>query len=451
MTDRQPPQDKAAEANVLGSMLRDNAVIHDVMTALKADHFYYDAHQKIFTAITDLTTLAKPSDLVSVFNALKRKKQTEDVGGAPYLAELWDNAPTAFNAHYNAAIIREHAIVRSLIHAHTERLRDAYDGIASAEELLASSERSIMEIADKGATGETVTLKAAMKLAFNRLDERATGGANANSVRTGYLDLDKMTCGLQNSEVTIIAARPSIGKTMFALNIVRNVIVDGLLPVYFVSLEQTKAEIAERLLVCQSRVDSHDVRSGRLSRESIERMMEAQSIMIGSEEQPVKLFIDDSPSQSLLRISATARRLKMREGIRLVVLDYLQLIEPEDRKSPRQEQVSALSRRLKYLARELEIPVVCLAQVNRNSEDRADPKPRLSDLRESGAIEQDADTVFILHRPGRHDASKPDNTLEIQIAKQRNGPPGEVTLSYAKESMRFDNLTLDTTARQGNW
>lgn len=446
LAERQTPHSYEAEKGVLGSILRDNAVLSDVLGIIRPDNFYDAAHQKIFQAIIDLYNQAKPIDTVILYETLKKRKQLEDIGGPAYLAELWDAAPTAANADYYARIVRERAVIRNLIHAHTEILKDAYDGGMSAEELLGKAERCVFEIAEKGVTGDTRTLHEAMKEAFDRMDAKAGRGQHSVSgIRTGYVDLDNLIAGLQKSELVIIAARPSVGKTAFALNITRNIIVDERVPVFFVSLEQARVELAERLLVCQSRVDSHRIRTGRLDSTDIQRLMDAGDILKGPKDKPVKLFLDDTPAQTLLRIASTARRLKYRENIGLVVIDYLQLIEPENRKDPRQEQVAQISRRLKFLARELEIPVVALAQVNRGSEDRQDHTPRLADLRESGAIEQDADTVLMLHRPARFDKSAEDNILEVHVAKQRNGPTGEVTLSYLKQYMRYENYAADSS------
>jgi replicative DNA helicase len=441
--DRLPPQSREAERGVIGSVLRDNAVLSDVLQIIRPDNFYFDAHQKVFQAIIDLWNEGKPIDTVILFEALKQRKQLEDVGGVAYLADLWDAAPTAANAEYYARIVREKAIVRNLIHASTELLRDAYDGITSADELLGMAERKVLEIAEKGTTGETHELKRVLDDAFSRIDQRAgVAHLHVSGIATGFVDLDTLTAGLQNSELVILAARPSIGKTSFALNIVRHVAVEERLPVFFVSLEQSRVELAERLLSCQARVDSFKLRTGRLGADDTQKLIQAGDQLKGNTRDGfVKLFIDDTPSQTMLRIAANARRLKLRHGIRLVVIDYLQLIEPENRKDPRQEQVAQISRRLKFLARELEMPVIALAQVNRASEDRQDHRPRLSDLRESGSLEQDADTVMILHRPGKFDEGEGDNVLEVIVAKQRNGPTGQVTLTYLKQFMRYENYS----------
>ena len=434
--DKLPPQSRDAERSVIGSCLRENSVINDVLQYLKPDNFYFDAHQKIFQAITDIYNEGHPVDLVILADRLKLLKHLEDVGGYPYLGELWDAAPTAANAEYYAKIVRDKAITRNLIHASTEILRDAYDQVMPADELLGAAERKVLDIAEKGVTSSTSTLQEAIDEAYTRLDARM-GRTDPNAISglaTGFIDLDQITAGLQNSELIILAARPSIGKTAFSLNIVRHIVVEEQQPVFFVSLEQSKIELAERLLASQSKVDSQKLRKGLLNSEDIGKLHAA-----GDALRNAKLFIDDSPAQGMLRICAQARRLKLRHGIRLIVIDYLQLIEPENRRDPRQEQVAQISRRLKFLARELNIPVIALAQVNRASEDRQDHRPRLADLRESGSIEQDADTCFMLHRPGKFDGGVEDNIIEVIVAKQRNGPTGEVTLTYIKQYMRYEN------------
>jgi replicative DNA helicase len=440
-TERLPPQSREAERSVLGSMLRDNAMISVVVQLVRAENFYADAHQKIFQAIVALHDKSgQPVDVVLLAEELKQRGQIEDVGSYGYLGELWDAAPTAANAEYYAKIVRDRAVVRSLIHASTEILRDAYDQSQPADDLLEGAERKILDIAQMGITGQTFTLEQAIIEAYDRIDHRNTGAEmSISGLSTGYTDLDEITAGLQNSELVIVAARPSVGKTAFSLNIVRNIVVDEKQPVFFVSLEQSRIELAERLLCCQARVDSHKLRKGNLSSDDMEKLIEAGGILRNA-----RLFIDDTPGQGMLRIAANARRLKLRHGLRLVVIDYLQLIEPDNRRDPRQEQVAQISRRLKFLARELSIPVVALAQVNRSSEDRQDHRPRLADLRESGSIEQDADTVMLLHRPDRYEPGQHEGVVEVIIGKQRNGPTGEVTLAYIKQYMRFENFAVGT-------
>jgi replicative DNA helicase len=448
MTDRLPPHNRDAERGVIGGILRDPDTLPTVQQIIKADNFYFDAHQKIYQAICDLSNENQPFDLVLIHERLKKNKQLEDVGGVMYLTELWDSVPTGANAEYHAKIVRDTAMVRSLIHAGNEILRDSFDRTQSADELVAQAERKIMDIAKAGMVGETYTLTQTLQETFTRLDSRIGGtDLSMSGLPTGYVDLDNLTAGLHKSELVIIAARPSVGKTAFALNVVRNVLLDhpSAHPpvVLFFSLEMARVELAERLLTCQSRVDSHKVRKGHLSSDDIAKLMDA-----GDALRKARLYIDDTPSRTMIQIGATARRIDKKHekdgGLQLIVIDYLQLIEPENRRDPRQEQVAQISRRLKFLARELNIPVIALAQVNRASEDRQDHKPRLSDLRESGSIEQDADTCLMLHRPGKFDGTQDDNILEVIIAKQRNGPTGEITLTWRKSYNRYENYIADT-------
>lgn len=438
--ERLPPHSRDAERSVLGSMIRDNVVIGDVTQVLNdINYFYVDAHQKIFDGIRTINNDGMPVDLVVLAEWLTAKKYLEDVGGYAYLADLWDAAPTAANATYYAKIVRDRAIIRSLIYVGNEILRDAHDSVADAEDLLEGAERKILEIAELGTVDRTVTLQTAMQEAYDRIDARASKEYTETGIMTGYVDLDELTAGLHNNELVLLAARPSIGKTALALNIIRQVILGTKhckpMPVFFVSLEQSRTEIAERLLIAHAKIDSHKLRKGHLSTQDIERLNEAGDELRSRG----RLFIDDTPQQSMLRIAANARRLHKRHQISLVVIDYLQLIDPENKRDSRQEQVAQISRRLKFLARELQIPVMALAQVNRTSEDRQDHRPRLSDLRESGSLEQDADTVFMLHRPGKYEGGADDNVMEIIVAKQRNGPTGEILLTFRKEHMLFEN------------
>jgi replicative DNA helicase len=440
LAERVLPQNRDAERSVLGSMLRSPAAVGDVIQIIRVEHFYADAHQKIFAAITSLQDRQLPVDLVVLADHLKQQSQMEDIGGYAYLAELWDAAPTAANAVYYAQLVRDKAVVRGLIHAGTEILRDCYDQAQPADDLLEQAERKILDIAQMGLTGQTHSLDKVLDDTFDRIDQRH-GKENLaiSGLGTGFVDIDNITAGLQNSELVIVAARPSVGKTAFSLNLARHMIVEEKVPVFFVSLEQSRIELAERLLCCQAQVDSHKLRKGHLGSDDMQKLIEAGDVL-----RTGRLFIDDSPGQGMLRIAANARRLKLRHSIKAVMIDYLQLIEPDDRRQPRQEQVANISRRLKFLARELQIPVVALAQVNRASEDRSDHRPRLSDLRESGSIEQDADTVMMLHRPELYEAENEldQGKVEVLIVKQRNGPTGDVALTFVKQHMRFANYAV---------
>jgi replicative DNA helicase len=435
--DRLPPQSRDAERSVLGSMLRDNDVIADVVQIVREEYFYADAHQKIYRGIVTLFDKHHPADLVTLAEWLIENKFVEDIGGHAYLAEIWDAAPTAANAEYYARIVRDKALIRQLIHTSTEILREAYDQSLPADEMLGQAEHKVFEIAQMGVVGHHVTLHEALNDAFKRLDARTSNNRPISGLPTGYLDLDELTAGFQNSELIIVAARPSVGKTSIALNFVRNMVVDHKAPVLFVSLEQSRIELAERLLCCQARVDSHKLRKGHLSSEDMQLLFEASNDLSRA-----PLYIDDTPGQGMLRIAANARRL-MRKQLKAVVIDYLQLIDPDNRRDSRQEQVANISRRLKFLARELQIPVIALAQVNRSSEERQDHRPRLADLRESGSIEQDADTVLMLHRPEMHEPGQQEGVIEVIVAKQRNGPTGEVQLTFLKQYMRFENYAVE--------
>ncbi len=382
-----------------------------VQQIIRADNFYFDAHQKIFQAICELADEHQPLDLVMLHERLKKNKQLEDVGGVMYLTELWESVPTGANAEYHAKIVRDTAMVAEpdprrhrnpprCLRPHAIGRRTRVAGRAEDHGHRQGRDGRRDADAEPGGPGGVHA---------DRLAASARTTSQSAAWRPGYVDLDNLLAGLQNSELVIIAARPSVGKTAIALNIVRNIIT-GHDPdsgerspvVLFVSLEMSRIELAERLLCCQSRVDSHKVRKGHLNSDDIQKLMDAGDVL-----RKARLYLDDTPSRSMIQIAATARRIQKKHekdgGLRLVVIDYLQLIDPENRRDPRQEQVAQISRRLKFLARELNIPVIALAQVNRASEDRQDHKPRLADLRESGSIEQDADTCLMLHRPGRFD------------------------------------------------
>jgi replicative DNA helicase len=441
MVNRVPPHSIEAERCVLGSMLRDARIIPDVQLILRPEHtdenFYSDAHRRIYRAINKLHLSATSVDLVILSNELHATGEIKDVGGYQYLAQIYDETPTAANATYYAQIVRDKAITRYLIYTGTDIARDAADQVAPATELLEAAERKIMSIAEWGVAGETISLEEAIHEAYDRMEARAKreGLGEVSGLPSGYVDLDNITAGLQDSELIIIAARPSVGKTAITLNIMRNVAVDYGQPVFYASLEQSRIELAERLLCCEARVDGQKLRKGLLSTEEHRAINDA-----GARLSKAKIFIDDSPGQNMIRIAANARRLKLKHQIKLIVVDYLQLVEPDNRKDSRQEQVAAISRRMKFLAKELKIPVIACAQLNRGVENRTEAEPRLSDLRESGSIEQDADTVMLLHRPKDPQTGlDAEGVLEVIIAKQRNGPVGKITLTHIKQHMRFAN------------
>jgi replicative DNA helicase len=416
-----------AERAVLGSMLRDNGCIAEVVLLLNPESFRTDAHRTIYAAVLRLFNDGSAVDLVLLVNLLRDRGQIDNVGGYGYLGELRDAAPTAANVEYYAKIVREHGIRRELLRATKHIAAEVRERTGPAEQLLDAAERRILAIAAIGAEGRTAALHQIMGQCFDDLDRRMAPRAAAE-LSTGFVDLDRLTAGLRDSELMVIGARPSVGKTALGLALACNVLRQAR-PVLFVSLEQSRTDLGNRLCCAEAGIDLQRLRLGRLSKEEVLRFKEA-----GDRLAELPLHVDDEPFQRMMRILATARRLRLRHGIRLVVVDYLQLIEPDNPRDPRHVQVGAISRRLKQLARDLALPVVALAQVNRAAEDRQGQRPRLADLRESGSIEADADTVLLLHRP------EPDgNVLEVDVAKQRNGPTGTLTLAFLRDTQRLDN------------
>lgn len=419
-----PSNSREAERSVLGSLLRDNDCIGDVVQVMRGEDFYLDAHRRIWAAAIAIWESHKPVDLVTLADYLRQ--HIEEIGGYAYLGELWEAAPTAANAVYYAGIVRDHAIRRELDIAAREIIRECESPTGPADAALEDAEKRIFAVAQMGVRGNAVPLEDAVLASLDRLDARETR-QGVGAVLTGFADLDELTSGLQDGELILIGARPSTGKTALGLGIARNAAAAGV-PVFFASLEQSRVELAERLLCSEARVDGHRVRKGMLAEDERQRLADASEFL-----RRLPFDIDDSPGQTVLRIAANVRRLQRRKGIKLVVVDYIQLIESEDKKATRQEQVAGISRRLKCLARECGVPVVALAQLNRGSE--LHEKPKLSDLRDTGALEQDADTVFLLHKP-----EESPGTIEVIVGKQRNGPTGEVTLTFLKQFVRFENF-----------
>lgn len=431
-----PPQNLDAERAVLGSALRDSSCLSDLVRQLQVEQFYSDKHQKIFKAMVEMFDSGRPIDALTLGEELARRGWLAEVGGAETIVELLEETLTAANATYYAKIVGDKSILRELIHTGTEILRSAYDSGGSPEELLADAEKRLFKILEDRGGGDAVDVKQVISRAFDRISHRQSRDGHAVAgVPSGFVDLDELTDGWQDSEMIIIAARPSMGKTAFALNLVEHATVACQMPVLFASLEMSELELAERLLCSFARVNSHFLRKGRLGSEDMQKLIHA-----GSELSAAPLYIDDTPGQTMLRIAATARRLKLRSGLRMVVIDYLQLIEADDKSVSRQEQISTISRRLKNLARELKVPVIALSQLNRGVEAREGHRPRMSDLRESGSIEQDADVVCLLHRDDAYDPQDNPNIAEVILAKQRNGPVGDVKLRFEKSFTRFQNL-----------
>jgi replicative DNA helicase len=451
--DRLPPQNLDAERGVLGAILLDNKVMDDVALLLKPEDFYRDSHQILYRTIRMLYEDGKPVDVILLSDTLRSQGIYDQVGGDEALEEILGGTPHSANAKYHANIVREKSIARQLIQVAQEILKESYSNSMTAGELLEEAERRIFHVAEDQAAGETIELGELMTEAIDRIVTRTDdhhGSTSIKSVVTGLIDFDAITNGLQPQQLIVLAARPSMGKTALALNICEHVAVHDRTPVLFVSLEMGRAEIAERLLCAHSRVDGHVIRTGKgLGNRELQQLGRSHDIL-----RQAKLFIDDTPSRNMIQITANARRLKAREKIGLVVIDYIQLIDSEsaDGRESRQEQIARISRRLKMLAREVHVPVIALSQLNRAVETREDRRPRMADLRESGAIEQDADIVLLLHRPEYYDPNDQPGMAELIVAKNRNGPTDRINLTFLRKIMRFENhrSELPPTLVNGN-
>jgi replicative DNA helicase len=434
--DRLPPQNLGAEQSVLGAILLDNDVLHEVVPILKVEDFYRDNHQILFRIIRELYDQGKPIDLIILAEELERRQEFEKVGGMETLAQVARDVPHAVNARYYAQIVREKAVARELIDAANEILREGYSNTHTADDLLELAERRVFTIAEDQATGETVELRDIVTDAMERIARRSEERHPVTGVATGYFELDDITGGFQPAQLVILAARPSMGKTALALNICEYAAVELKKAVLFVSLEMGQLELAERLLCARSRIDGHKLRTGK-------GLGTREMTLLGKgyeELRAAPLFIDDTAARNMLQITANARRLKLRQKLGLVVVDYIQLVDAEEGRESRQEQIAKISRRLKTLARELEVPVIALSQLNRAVENREDRRPRMADLRESGAIEQDADLVLLLHRPEYYDPNDQPGIAELIIAQNRAGATGTVKLTFLKNIMRFENM-----------
>ncbi len=436
LLDRLPPQNLEAEQGVIAAVLLDNEVLHDVVSKVRVEDFYRESHQTIFRVIRDLYDEGKAIDMITLPDELERRGELKAVGGIEAFADILSSVAHAANAKYHADIVREKSVQRRLIESANEILRDGYSNNFTAEDLLEKAERLVFSIADDQTQGDTVELRSVVMEAMDRIIARSESRHPITGTGTGFLDLDDMTGGFQGGQLIIVAARPSMGKTAIALNICEHAAVNLKVPVLFVSLEMGQIELAERLLCSRSRVDGHKLRTGQnLAHRDLTHLSNGFNELRDS-----PLFIDDTPSRNMLQITANARRLKSRQDLGLIVLDYIQLVDSEETRDSRQEQIAKISRRLKTLAREIKVPVVALSQLNRAVENREDRRPRMADLRESGAIEQDADMVLLLHRPEYYDPNDQPGIAELIVAKNRNGATGTVKLSFLKNIMRFENL-----------
>lgn len=445
--DRLPPHALEAEMSLLGSMILDSNVIGEVVQIIAGSADFYQArHAILYDTLVQLYDQSIPIDLVQLRQYLADHGTLEQVGGVQYLLELAESVPSASSAAYYARIVRDKAILRRLIDAAGEILHKAYTCPDSAAEQVDAAEREIFRLAEARSAADPQSLGELLQETFAQLEARE--GQHLTGLETGFFELDEMTSGLQKGEMIVIAGRPSMGKTAFALNIAEHIAATNKQPVAVFSLEMSRQQLAQRLLCSRSGVDSHRMRRNILSQDEYARL----ALTVG-ELSEAPLYIDDTPGLSLLQLRARARRLAVRHDIKAVILDYLQLMGIPGAES-RQQEVSELSRGIKALARELNVPVLCLSQLNRAPEAREGHRPRMADLRESGSIEQDADVVMMLHREEYYHneptwaAENPDKvgTAELIIAKQRNGPTGTVNLQFNAQTTRFNNLASPSAA-----
>jgi len=433
---RVPPQNIEAEKSVLGAMLIDEEAIGSAVEILDEGWFYEDSHRKIFRAITDLYQARKNVDLITLSDKLKSDGTLEDVGGVTYLSVIIDFVPTAANAEHYAHIVKEKGVLRRLIKNATQIISDSYDLKGSVEDVVDNAEKLIFEIADLKERQQSVHIKDLVKQGIEKIDQLYQRKEHVTGIATGFTKIDLMTSGLQPADLIILAGRPSMGKTALGLSMAEHVGIDQKQGVALFSLEMSKEQLVQRMLCSQARVDAHKVRSGFLSPADWPKLTAAAGKLSES-----KIFIDDTPAISVLELRAKARRLKANYDIQMIVLDYIQLMRSHTKSDSRQQEISEISRSLKALARELSVPVIALSQLSRAVESRQDKRPQLSDLRESGAIEQDADVVMLLLREEYYDPTEENKGVaDVIIAKQRNGPVGTVKMTFLKEYTRFENL-----------
>ncbi len=431
-----PPQNLEAEKSVLGSMLIDEEAIGTALEILDESWFYDETHRRIYSAILHLYNNRKNVDLITLSDQLRSDGLLDAIGGVPYLTLLIDMVPSAANVEYYANIVKEKGILRQLIKNSTQIISDCYESRAVIAEVVDQAERLIFEISDIKHKQSTIHVKELVKDTIEKIDSLYQRKEHVTGVATGFAEFDRMTSGLQNADLIIVAGRPSMGKSAFAASIVEHIGIDQKKAVAFFSLEMSKEQLVQRMLCSQAQVDAHKVRSGYLSPSDWPKLTSAAGKLSSS-----SIYIDDSPAISALELRAKARRLKAHQNIQMIVLDYLQLMRGSARTESRQQEISEISRSIKALARELSIPIIALSQLSRAVESRQDHRPQLSDLRESGAIEQDADVVVLLMREEYYNPTEENkNVAEIIIAKQRNGPVGTVKLCFRKEYMRFENL-----------
>jgi replicative DNA helicase len=435
---RVPPQNLEAEQSVIGGILLDNQALNSVLEVLGVGDFYSEAHRKIFAAIIELYDRNEPSDLITLSNILKSKNQLDQAGGASYLSSLADNVPSAANIDHYSKIVKEKSILRNLIGTATDILSKSYSAGTDIDTVLDEAERAIFDISENKIRPAFSPFKDIIKESVRTIERLYERKELVTGVPTGFEKIDDITSGLQKSDLVIIAGRPSMGKTSLALNIAQYAALEANVPVAIFSLEMSKEQLALRMLSSEARVDSQRIRRGFLGEADWPRLITAAGRL--SEAQ---IFIDDSSAITALEMKAKARRLKSTVDLGLIILDYLQLMRGGGYRESREQEISEISRSLKALAKELNVPVVALSQLNRKLEDRTNKRPQMADLRDSGAIEQDADLIAFIYRDEVYEKSEenPEKGMaEIIIGKQRNGPTGMVKLAFQDKFARFENL-----------
>jgi len=434
LLERVPPQNLDAERSVLGGVLLENRAIQKISELIQEDDFYRDAHRKLYQAMIELHERGEPVDLITLTEDVTRRGWLEEAGGAVYLASLADEVPTAANILYYAKIVKEKSILRQVIEAATRIARDGYEQPENALDFLDKAELTILEISRRQQRQGFVPIRDVMQDTFQSIEDLYNKQGMITGVPTGFVDFDHLTSGLQPSDLIILAGRPSMGKTALALNMARNAAVKDGVPVAVFSLEMSRQQLGVRLLCAEAEVDGQKLRAGYLKKTDWKKLTSAADVLSRS-----PLYIDDSPGVTVREMRGKARQMKMEKSIGLVVVDYLQLMQGSSRAESRVQEISEISRSLKQLAKELNIPVVALSQLNRGVENRPDKRPILADLRESGAIEQDADVIAFVYREEFYFRDRPDNQgkAELIVGKQRNGPVGTVPLIFRKEFTRF--------------
>jgi replicative DNA helicase len=434
--DKLPPQNIEAEQSILGAILIDNDALPRALEIIDIDDFYKQSHKKIFNAMVELFEKNEPIDLITITDCLKRREEIDAVGGVFYLSSLVNMIPTAANIKYHSKIVRERALLRGLLRSANEIASRVYEDNYEAEELVDYAEKSIFDVSDKRIKASFVTLKEVIKSSFEMIEHLYDKKEVITGIPSGFRDLDDLTTGFQKGDLVVVGGRPSMGKTALALNIAQYVGLEVKEPVAIFSLEMAKEQLAFRMLCSEAMVNSNSIRKGFIKKEDWHKLTSAASNLTGA-----PIFIDDSSAITVLELRAKARRLKMEHGLSLVIVDYLQLMKGKGSFERREQEISDISRSLKALAKELNVPVVAVSQLNRSVEQRRPPKPILADLRESGAIEQDADVILFLYRNEIYNKDAKKGEAEIIVAKQRNGPTGIVNLTFISNCTRFLNRT----------